>query len=51
MMRFVWRRIDPTKRMMIGGGRGLSGGVRGGRNSGGGNNSNRSGGKAAHVNK
>lgn len=44
MTRFVWRRIDPTKRLMIGGGgRGLSGGLRGGRNGG---LSNRSGGKA-----
>uniref|UniRef100_A0A1I8BEK2 DUF1768 domain-containing protein n=1 Tax=Meloidogyne hapla TaxID=6305 RepID=A0A1I8BEK2_MELHA len=43
MTRYVWRRIDPTKRNLAIGGRGLSGGLRGGRNGGGGGN--RSGGK------
>uniref|UniRef100_A0A914KKD6 NADAR domain-containing protein n=1 Tax=Meloidogyne incognita TaxID=6306 RepID=A0A914KKD6_MELIC len=47
MMRYVWRRIDPTKRNMALGGRGLSsGGLRGvGRIGGGGGGGNRSGGK------
>ncbi|CAK5119758.1 unnamed protein product [Meloidogyne enterolobii] len=46
MMRYVWRRIDPTKRNMALGGRGLSsGGLRGVGRIGGGGGGNRSGGK------